>query len=106
MVKTPCTGYERVDVGSGRSLERYGQVLVDRLSPEQKGNCHLPEGSLDWRFTADAAMHEWRLVSPHASGQWVQECLSAPLPMSLLSDVRKLPLRVSDIYRKLTSLKD
>jgi len=88
IVKTPYAGYELVDFGSGRVLERYGQVLVDRTSLDRGGDRVMSDWSSDWRYTTQAAMNTWRPANQQASPEWTLDYFSTQLPLRLLDNGR------------------
>ena len=76
-VATPLDDYELIDFGAGRKLERWGEYLVeypDRL--------------------ATGVDTEAMDCLPHMYGA---------ANYTVIDEVRKLPLKVSDIYRRLTT---
>ena len=59
-------GYEPIDVGDGRRLERFGPVLVDRPAPGATAPRRSPAAWADVvaRFERDHGVARWVMVSP------------------------------------------
>lgn len=54
-------GYELLDFGAGRKLERFGDVVVDRPAPQAHGRPRLENWAADWVYSG------WRV----GEGEWI-----------------------------------
>lgn len=70
---SPFNGYELLDFGHGRKLERFGDVIVDRPEPQAMTKPHLPP--LEWK----KAMAIFAGQDDEESGKW---SLAADVPES------------------------
>jgi len=71
LVETPCGDYELIDFGTGRKLERWGEIVVeypDRLATGEPASEHW---SADWVYVAElGARAHWEPTRSGLSREW------------------------------------
>jgi nitric oxide reductase NorD protein len=71
LVETPCGDYELIDFGSGRKLERWGEIVVecpDRLATGEPASEHW---SADWVYVAELGRYaHWEPTRSGLSREW------------------------------------
>ncbi len=49
-IDSPIDGYELLDFGGGRKLERFGLYVLDRPDPRAEGAQLEPDWTADWKY--------------------------------------------------------
>ena len=85
LVETPCGDYELIDFGSGRKLERWGEIIVeypDRLAIGEPATEHW---SADWVYVAElGAGAHWEPTRSGLLREWTVNIGDQPLGRGLL----------------------
>lgn len=71
--KTPHTdsGYELLDFGAGRKLERFGDIVVDRPAPQAQGKPRLESWPADWVYSGSRVGEgKWVATDTNPAGSW------------------------------------
>lgn len=65
------SGYELLDFGAGRKLERFGDIVVDRPAPQAQGQPQLESWSADWVYSGSRVGEgEWVAAEVNLADSW------------------------------------
>jgi len=50
-IPSPCQDYDLIDMGNGRKLERFGDIVIERPAPHAKMKPHQSHWQPDWSYS-------------------------------------------------------
>ena len=71
LIETPLDGYELLDFGKGRKLERFGSYVLDRPEPRAAGTLARDDWTADWKFVEHrTGRGNWQAARAGLPRQW------------------------------------
>ena len=93
LVETPCGDYELIDFGTGRKLERWGEIVVEYPDRLAIGEPAIEHWSADWVYVAElGARAHWESTRSGLSREWTVNIGNQPL-VCRLDDRGRVGLR-------------